>query len=110
MADDDRRVLVRYGCERSSPFTPRGAGTGRAGESRTHGLVVDLSVHFRGILETGDDWVRVQLGVVLDQLNAELARRGRRFAPVPASATSCTIGGMVANDASGGRAAQHGYT
>jgi FAD/FMN-containing dehydrogenase/Fe-S oxidoreductase len=107
---DDLRVLVRYAYERSIPLTPRGGGTGLAGESLTHGIVVDLSVHFRGILETGDDWVRVQPGVVLNQLNAELAKRGRRFAPDPASGTSCTIGGMIATDASGGRAAQYGYT
>jgi len=108
--EDDLRVLVRYAFDRSIALTPRGAGTGLAGESLTHGIVVDLSVHFRAILESGDDWVRVQPGVVLNQLNAELARGGRRFAPDPASGTSCTIGGMIATDASGGRAAQHGFT
>ncbi|HKA06418.1 MAG TPA: FAD-binding oxidoreductase, partial [Gemmataceae bacterium] len=108
--ENDLRVLVRYAHDRSLPLVARGAGTGLSGESLTHGIVVDLSVHFRDILESGDDWVRVQPGVVLDRLNAELASRDRRFAPDPASRMSCTIGGMIATDASGARAAQYGYT
>jgi FAD/FMN-containing dehydrogenase/Fe-S oxidoreductase len=108
--EDDLRVLVRYAHERSIPLIPRGAGTGLAGESLGAGIVIDLSVHFRLILKSGSDWVRVQAGTVLDRLNAELAKSGRRFAPDPASGASCTIGGMIATDASGGRAAVHGYT
>lgn len=108
--EDDLRVLVRYAHERSIPLIPRGAGTGLAGEALGPGIVIDLSVHFRSILETGEDWVRVQPGIVLDRLNSELAKSGRRFAPDPASSASCTVGGMIANDASGGRAAVHGYT
>jgi FAD/FMN-containing dehydrogenase/Fe-S oxidoreductase len=106
----DVRLLVRYAYDRSIPLIPRGAGTGLAGEALGPGLVLDLSIHFRSILEMGDDWVRVQPGVVLDRLNAELAKTGRRFAPDPASGASCTIGGMIATDASGSRAARHGYT
>lgn len=106
----DLGLLVAYAYERSIPLVPRGAGTGIAGEALGPGIVLDLSVHFRSIRATGADWVRVQPGVVLDQLNAELAKIGRRFAPDPASGASCTIGGMIATDASGGRAAAHGYT
>ena len=106
----DLALLVRYAHDRSIPLIPRGGGTGVAGESLGHGVIVDLSVHFRAILETGEDWVRVQPGVVLDRLNAHLAASGRRFAPDPASSRSCTIGGMIATDASGGRAAIHGFT
>jgi len=102
--------LVRYAHDRSIPVIPRGAGTGLAGESLGPGLVIDLSANFRSILEFGDDWVRVEPGVVLNRLNAALRERGRRFAPDPASAVSCTVGGMIATDASGSRAAVHGYT
>ncbi|HEY3788850.1 MAG TPA: FAD-linked oxidase C-terminal domain-containing protein, partial [Urbifossiella sp.] len=49
-------------------------------------------------------------GVVLAELNAALAKRGRRFAPDPASSASCTIGGMIATNASGGNAFRYGYT
>ena len=108
--EDDLRLLVRYAHERSLPIVPRGAGTGIAGEALGPGLVLDLSIHFRSIRETGDDWVRVQPGVVLNRLNAELAKSGRRFAPDPSSGASCTVGGMIATNASGDRAAIHGYT
>jgi FAD/FMN-containing dehydrogenase/Fe-S oxidoreductase len=108
--EEDVQALVRYAAEHQVPLIPRGAGTGVAGESLGSGLIVDLSRHFRAILEVGADSVRVQPGVVFHELNAELARVGRRFAPDPASGVQCTIGGMLATNASGARALRHGYT
>jgi FAD/FMN-containing dehydrogenase/Fe-S oxidoreductase len=102
--------LVRYCHGHNIPVIPRGAGTGLAGESLGPAVVLDLSVHFRRIRHTGADTVTVEPGVVLHRLNAELARTGRRFAPDPASAATCTLGGMVATNASGGNAFHHGYT
>jgi FAD/FMN-containing dehydrogenase/Fe-S oxidoreductase len=108
--EDDLRFLVRYAYDQHIPIVPRGAGTGVAGESLGSGLVVDLSVHFRNVLEINSDSVRVQPGVVCRNLNAQLAGQGRRFAPDPASSPSCTIGGMLATNASGGNVIIHGYT
>ncbi len=102
--------LVRYCHGHNIAVIPRGAGTGLAGESLGPAVVLDLSVHFRGITHIGADTVTVQPGVVLDQLNAGLANVGRRFAPDPASGASCTLGGMIATNASGGNAFHHGYT
>ena len=107
---DDLSVLVKYCHEHALPLVPRGAGTGVAGESLGPGLVVDLSAEFRGILHVGADTATVEPGVVLAELNAALAAVGRRFAPDPASGASCTLGGMVATNASGGNAVRHGYT
>ena len=107
---DDLAVLVRYCHEHAIPMIPRGAGTGVAGESLGPALVFDLSVHFRRILEVTGDEVAAEAGVVLAELNAALAKHGRRFAPDPASGGSCTVGGMVATNASGGNAFRHGYT
>ena len=73
-------------------------------------LIVDLSLNFRRVVAIDADAVTVEPGVVLAELNAALARHGRRFAPDPASAATCTVGGMVATDASGGNAFRHGYT
>src|SRR4029077_17655332 len=73
-------------------------------------LIVDLSKHFREIMEVGADTVRVQPGVVHRHLNEILSKTGRRFAPDPASGGHCTIGRMVATNASGARALRHGYT
>jgi FAD/FMN-containing dehydrogenase/Fe-S oxidoreductase len=107
--EEDVQALVRYAGEHQVPLTARGAGTGVAGESLGAGLIVDLSKHFRGILDVGSETVRVQPGVVYRDLARELARVGRRFAPDP-SGTECTLGGMLANNASGARALRHGYT
>jgi FAD/FMN-containing dehydrogenase/Fe-S oxidoreductase len=106
----DLQALVRYAAENQVPVVPRGAGTGLAGESLGGGLIVDLSRHFRAIWEVGSDTVRVQPGVVHADLNARLAEIGRRFAPDPASGAQCTVGGMVATNASGAHALPHGYT
>ena len=107
---DDVAALVRYCHGHNIPVIPRGAGTGLAGESLGPAVVLDLSVHFRRILAVGPDTVTVQPGVVLSDLNAELAKAGRRFAPDPASGATCTVGGMIATNASGGNAFHHGYT
>ncbi|HEY1862050.1 MAG TPA: FAD-binding oxidoreductase, partial [Gemmataceae bacterium] len=108
--EEEIQTLVRYAAAQGIALVPRGAGTGLAGESLGAGLIVDLSRHFRSILEIGNDTARVQPGVVLRDLNERLAREGRRFAPDPASATECTLGGMVATNASGARSLRHGYT
>ncbi|MFO0797316.1 MAG: FAD-linked oxidase C-terminal domain-containing protein [Gemmataceae bacterium] len=107
---EDLAALVKYCHDHALPVVPRGAGTGVAGESLGPGLVVDLSAEFRGILHVGADTATVEPGVVLAELNAALAKVGRRFAPDPASGASCTVGGMVATNASGGNAVRHGYT
>lgn len=108
--EDDLRALVRYAYENRIPLIARGAGTGIAGESLGSGLVLDLSKHFRRILDVGADTVRVQPGVTLDALNQRLAQEGRRFAPDPATSAVCTLGGMLATNASGSHALKYGYT
>src|SRR5437588_928304 len=107
--EEDLQALVRYAGEHQVPLIPRGAGTGVAGESLGAGVIVDLSKHFRSIIEIGSDTVRVQPGVVLRELTRRLAQVGRRFAPDPAH-LECTLGGMLATNASGARAFKHGYT
>jgi FAD/FMN-containing dehydrogenase/Fe-S oxidoreductase len=108
--EGDVQRLVRYAAEHQIPLIPRGAGTGVAGESLGSGLIVDLSRHFRSILEVGEETARVQPGVVYRDLNNRLARLGRCFAPDPTSGVQCTIGGMLATNASGAHALRHGYT
>jgi FAD/FMN-containing dehydrogenase len=81
--------LVRYCHGHNIPVIPRGAGTGLSGESLGPAVILDLSVHFRRILHIDTDTVTVQPGVVLNDLNAELAKIGRRFAP-PAAGTPST--------------------
>src|SRR6516225_4930559 len=62
--EEDVQALVRYAAEHHLALIPRGAGTGLAGEALGNGLVVDLSRHFRSIIDIGPETARVQPGVV----------------------------------------------
>ncbi len=107
---EDVATLVRYCFEHNLPVIPRGAGTGVAGESLGPAVILDLSVKLRRVLGTTMDTITVEPGVTGSSLNAAIAPEGRRFAPDPASADTCTVGGMVATNASGANAYRHGYT
>ncbi len=106
--EEDLQSLVRFAGEHQVPLVPRGAGTGLGGEALGAGIVVDLSKYFCEVLEIGPDTVRVQPGVVYRDLARRLAAVGRRLGPDPAH-EECTLGGMVATNASGSRAFRHGY-
>ncbi len=84
-------------------FSLRGGGTGTNGQSLSPGIIVDCSKYMNQILEVNLEagWVRVQPGVVLDQLNAELRQFGVFFAPNLAPSNRATIGGMINTDACG---------
>ncbi|WP_444929698.1 FAD-binding and (Fe-S)-binding domain-containing protein [Microbulbifer sp. SSSA002] len=93
-------------------LSPRGGGTGTNGQSLTDGLVVDISRHMNQILEINVEqrWVRVQAGVVKDQLNAALKPHGLFFAPELSTSNRATIGGMINTDASGQGSCVYGKT
>ena len=94
------------------PVIPRGAGTGLSGGAIGEGLVVDFARHNRQILEFDKERrvVRVSAGVVLDQLNHFLHPHGFRFGPDVATSSRATLGGMIANDASGAHTPVYGTT
>jgi FAD/FMN-containing dehydrogenase/Fe-S oxidoreductase len=91
---------------------PRGGGTGTNGQSLGQGIVVDVSKHMNRILEINPEegWVRVEAGVVKDQLNAALLPHGMFFAPELSTSNRATIGGMISTDASGQGSCLYGKT
>jgi FAD/FMN-containing dehydrogenase len=93
-------------------LTARGGGTGTNGQALTNGVVMDLSRHLREIVELNLEggWVRVQPGVVLDDLNAFLKPHGVFFAANLSPSNRATLGGMVATDASGEGSRLYGKT
>ncbi len=93
-------------------LSARGGGTGTNGQSLNDGLVVDLSRHMNHILEINveERWVKVQAGVVKDQLNAALKPHGLFFAPELSTSNRATIGGMINTDASGQGSCLYGKT
>jgi FAD/FMN-containing dehydrogenase/Fe-S oxidoreductase len=101
-------ICRRHRC----PITLRGGGTSQCGQSIGPGLQIDISKYFNRVLEVNADerWVRVEPGIVLDELNAQLAPLGLRFAPDISTASRATIGGMIANNAAGARSVWWGKT
>ena len=115
MDTGDVQLLARLAAQpghRRIVLTPRGGGTGTNGQSLTNGIVVDLSRHMNTILEIDVEarWVRVQSGVVKDQLNAALKPYGLFFAPELSTSNRATIGGMINTDASGQGSCTYGKT
>src|SRR6266550_5173763 len=109
--DDILRALEicrRFRC----PLTMRGGGTSQGGQSIGSGIQIDTSKYYNRVLEVNAEerWVRVEPGIVLDELNAQLLPLGMRFAPDISTASRATIGGMIANNSSGARSVLYGKT
>jgi len=84
------------------PMTFRSGGTSLSGQGVSDGILVDTRRYFRDIeILNGGDRVRVGPGATVRQVNARLARLGRKLGPDPASEIACTLGGVVANNSSG---------
>ena len=94
------------------PITMRGGGTSQAGQAIGEGIQVDTSKYYNRLLEVNAEerWARVEPGVVLDELNAQLAPLGLRFAPDISTASRATLGGMMANNSCGARSVLYGKT
>ena len=82
-SEEDVRKLVRFAREHGTSLIPRAAGTSLAGQVVGAGLVVDISRHLTRILEIDPKGrrVRVQPGVVRNELNLVLNPHGMFFAP-----------------------------
>ena len=109
---EDIRKLVTFACENGTSLIPRTAGTSLAGQVVGNGIVVDVSKYLNNILEINAEerWVRVEPGVVLDELNMAVARFSLFFGPETSTSNRCMIGGMVGNNACGAHSIIYGST
>ncbi len=100
---DDIRQLVAFAATNKISLVPRAAGTSLAGQVVGSGIVVDISKYFTAILElnVNEKWVRVQPGVIRDDLNAYLKPFGLMFGPETSTANRAMIGGMIGNNSCG---------
>jgi FAD/FMN-containing dehydrogenase/Fe-S oxidoreductase len=100
---EDLQKLISYARKTQSSLIPRTAGTSLAGQVVGKGIIVDLSKHFTRILELNEKekWVRVQPGVIRDELNLFLKPFGLFFGPETSTANRAMIGGMVGNNSCG---------
>ena len=110
--EEDVRHLVAFAREHRVPLIPRTAGTSLAGQCVGTGIIADVSRHMTQILELNakEGWVRLQPGVVRDELNAFLKPHGLLFGPNTATATRCMIGGMTGNNSCGTTSIKYGTT
>ncbi|MFD6888287.1 FAD-binding and (Fe-S)-binding domain-containing protein [Streptomyces sp. NPDC059957] len=99
---DDVSAVLSYAHGRQREVVFRAAGTSLNGQAQGEDILVDVRRHWAGVevLEEGLR-ARIQPGTTVVRANAALARHGRILGPDPASAIACTLGGVVANNASG---------
>jgi FAD/FMN-containing dehydrogenase/Fe-S oxidoreductase len=100
---DDIKKLITFAHKHKTSLIPRTAGTSLAGQVVGNGIVVDVSKNFTKILElnAAEKWVRVQPGVIRDELNMFLKPHGLLFGPETSTANRAMIGGMVGNNSCG---------
>jgi FAD/FMN-containing dehydrogenase/Fe-S oxidoreductase len=107
----DVAAVVRYTAAGGIPVAARGAGSGVAGESLCSGIVFDMTRYMNKIVGVDGDGASVvcEPGVVLDDLNKYLSKYSRKIGPDPSSANRATVGGCVANNATGAHSLQYRY-
>ena len=109
---DDLKILISFAAKLNTSLIPRTAGTSLAGQVVGGGIVADVSKYMTQILEinTEENWVRVQPGVVLDELNKILEPLGLFFGPETSTSNRCMMGGMVGNNSCGSHSLVYGST
>ena len=100
---EDLKKLIAFAKNEKTSLIPRTAGTSLAGQVVGNGIVVDVSKNFTQILEFNKEerWIRVQPGVIRDELNLFLKPHGLFFGPETSTANRAMIGGMVGNNSCG---------
>lgn len=99
----DLKKLISFAKTNHTSLVPRTAGTSLAGQVVGNGIIVDVSKNFTQIIELNKEehWVRVQPGVIRDELNLFLKPHGLFFGPETSTANRAMIGGMVGNNSCG---------
>jgi len=108
----DLKQLIEFANIEHTSLIPRTAGTSLAGQVVGNGIVVDVSKNFTKIIELNADerWVRVEPGVIRDELNLFLKPYGLFFGPETSTANRAMIGGMVGNNSCGSNSIVYGST
>ena len=100
---NDLKKLIAFANAEGLSLVPRTAGTSLAGQVVGSGIIVDVSKNFTRIIEFNKDekWIRVEPGVIRDELNLFLNPHGLFFGPETSTANRAMIGGMVGNNRCG---------
>ena len=106
-------AVLRFANRHRIPVTPRGAGFGYVGGCvPSRGGIALSMMRMNRIREihTGDFVAVVQPGVLTQQLQEAVERRGLFYPPDPVSRADCSIGGNIATNAGGPRCLKYGVT
>jgi FAD/FMN-containing dehydrogenase/Fe-S oxidoreductase len=108
----DLKKILKFASEENIGVTIRAAGTSLAGQVVASGIIADISRYMTRILELNREemWVRVEPGVVLDELNIYLRPFGLFFGPETSTSSRCNMGGMVGNNSCGSHSLVYGST
>ena len=107
---DDVLAVMEVARQNNIPVLPRGGGTSLAGQTVNHAIVLDFSKYLNQVLEINPEegWARVQPGIVLDQLNRQLAPHGLQYAPDPTTSSRACVGGGIGNNTCGAHSVIYG--
>ncbi len=110
--NEDVVKLINFAFKNKVSIIPRAAGTSLAGQVVGNGIVVDVSKYLNKLIElnVSERWVKVQPGVIQDELNHHLKDSGLFFGPNTSTANRCMIGGMVGNNSCGSSSIVYGST
>ncbi|MBP1673355.1 MAG: linked oxidase domain protein [Bacteroidetes bacterium] len=108
----DLGAIVQWAAHHKIPLIPRAGGTSLAGQVVGNGLIVDISKYFKNTydLDTENQTIWVQAGVVRDDLNQILKPDQLFFAPETSTSNRACIGGMFGNNSCGGNSLIYGST
>ena len=108
----DVKECIKFARKNGITLIPRAAGTSLAGQVVGKGVVVDVSRYMNHVLEINEKehWVRVEPGVVLDELNMRVKSLGLFFGPETSTSNRCCLGGMVGNNSCGSHSLVYGST
>lgn len=106
----DIKTILHYAKNNNLSLTMRGAGTSTVAQAIGDGAIVDFSKYMNKIIKVGNDFVDVEPGISLLELNKKLAKYSLFFPVDPASSDTATIGGMLGNNSSGAHSYKYGDT
>lgn len=99
-----------YGSGKALPVTARGKGTDLGGASLSEGISLVLPTHMRRLVNITKETITVQPGMIYAHLQSILHSHNSFLPPYPASIDFCSIGGAIANNASGEKTIKYGDT
>ena len=107
---DDLALIVELCDGFGVPVLARGAGSSLAGQAIGESLIIDCSRYLNQLVEIDPESLTatVEPGLILNSLNWAAAKYGLGFGPDPASAERATLGGSIANNASGAHSILYG--